>query len=366
MTWIETADRWRIFSATVDENNRDMKQRIEWLDNLRAVAIFFVVLGHTAGLPGPVEKLLFSFHMPIFFWISGLLAKESIRKESFSSFIAKRWRKRLIPYLSFSIVSYVAWFFVFRHFGTQAALNISPIRPLIGFFYGNGINNWLVYNTVLWFFLCLFVTEIFFYFVIKVPSRTGMILALAAFSIVGYLDVYYNPPDGFRLPWNIDIALTTTVFYGAGFLSKGYVLGDKKSTSLRWRLMGLSLVLYVVFSLLNQKVALVAGVYGNYFFFYIAAMAGIFFWMELSYLIPSSRLLSNIGKNTLTIFSLHLLVFPFITAVLVYGLKAPSSLKFESVWLSLAYAVISILVLLPVSGLINRFFPFILGEPRKS
>ena len=146
-----------------------MKQRIEWLDNLRAVAIFFVVLGHTVGLPGYVEKLIFSFHMPIFFWISGLFAKESIRHESLSGFISKRWRKRLIPYLSFSIISYAAWFFLFRHFGTQAELNISPIRPLIGFFYGNGINNWLVYNTVLWFFLCLFVTEIFFYFTIKVP-----------------------------------------------------------------------------------------------------------------------------------------------------------------------------------------------------
>lgn len=339
-----------------------MKQRIEWLDNLRAVAIFFVVLGHTIGLPGYVEKLVFSFHMPIFFWISGLFAKESIRHESLSGFISKRWRKRLIPYLSFSIISYVAWFFLFRHFGSQAELNISPVRPLIGFFYGNGINNWLVYNTVLWFFLCLFVTEIFFYFVIKVPSRAWMILALAAFSIAGYLDVDFNPPDGFRLPWNIDIALTTTVFYGAGFLSKGYVLGDKKSTSRRWLIMGVSLVLYVVFSLLNRKVALVAGVYGNYFFFYIAAMAGIFFWMELSYLIPTFRLMSSIGKNTLTIFSLHLLVFPFITAVLVYGLKVPASLKFESILLSLAYTVISILVLLPVSGFINRYVPFILGE----
>jgi len=37
-----------------------MKQRIEWLDNLRAIAIFFVVLGHTVGLPEHVEKLIFS------------------------------------------------------------------------------------------------------------------------------------------------------------------------------------------------------------------------------------------------------------------------------------------------------------------
>ena len=194
-----------------------MKQRIEWLDNLRAIAIFFVVLGHTVGLPEHVEKLIFSFHMPIFFWISGVFARESIRDETFTGFLSKRWRKRLIPYLSFSVISYVAWFFLFRHFGTQAEMNISPIRPLIGFFYGNGINNWLVTNTVLWFFLCLFVTEIFFYFVIKVPSKGWMVLVLAALSVVGYLDVYFNPPGGFRLPWNIDIALTTVVFFCCGY-----------------------------------------------------------------------------------------------------------------------------------------------------
>jgi len=342
-----------------------MKQRIEWLDNLRAVAIFFVVLGHTVGLPEVVEKLIFSFHMPIFFWISGLFAKLSIRDETFGGFIRKRWRKRLIPYVSFSAISYITWFFLFRHFGSQAAHNISPLRPVIGFFYGNGINDWLVTNTVLWFFLCLFVTEIFFYFVVKVRSTLGMVLVLAGFSLAGYLDVYFNPPDGFRLPWNVDIALTAVVFYGGGYLSKGYVLGQMKASSWRWLVMAMGLIFYVTFSLLNRKVALVAGVYGNYAFFYLAAFSGICFWTELAYVIPTSRLLSKIGQNTLTIFSLHLLVFPFITAILVYGFMMPPQLKFESASLSVAYAVISILVLLPVSDVINRYLPFILGETRK-
>lgn len=342
-----------------------MKERIQWLDNLRAIAIFFVVLGHTVGLPDPVEKLIFAFHMPIFFWISGLFASEGMRRETFPEFISKRWRKRLIPYVSFSVISFVAWFFLFRHFGTQAEMNISPFRPIIGFFYGNGINNWLVTNTVLWFFLCLFVTEIFFYFVLKVPSRVWMAVVLAGFSVAGYLDVSFNPPDGFRLPWNADIALTTVVFYGAGYLSKSYVLGNAKSSPFRWLLLPFSLLLYVVFSLMNQKVALVAGVYGHYLFFYLASFAGIAFWMEVARLLPPSRILSRIGQNTLTIFSLHLLVFPFLTAVLVYGFRMPSHLKFESASLSVAYAVVSILVLLPVSHVIQRYVPFLLGETRK-
>ena len=160
-----------------------MKQRIQWLDNLRAIAIFFVVLGHTVGLPEPVYKLIFSFHMPIFFWISGVFVKEKIREETLFEFVGKLWKKRLIPYALFSVLSYMAWFFLFRHFGTQAALKIDPVRPLIGMFYGNGINNWLVHNTVLWFFLCLFVSEILFFFIIKMPSRAYIIVALVAFLL---------------------------------------------------------------------------------------------------------------------------------------------------------------------------------------
>jgi len=343
-----------------------MKQRIHWLDNLRAVAIFFVVLGHTVGLPERAYKLIFSFHMPIFFWISGVLAKETIRDNTFSEFIGKRWKTRLIPYVSFSVISYLAWFFLFRHFGTQAALKIDPVRPLIGMVYGNGINNWLVHNTVLWFFLCLFVTEILFFFIIKLPSRVHITMALIAFSIIGYLDTYYHPPDGFRLPWNVDIALTAVVFYGAGFLTKRYVLGDLKTGPYGWVMMLITVMLYGVFSMLNDKVALVAGLYGNYFYFYIAAFSGIFFWMRLSRMIPPVKLLSKIGKNTLTIFALHLLVFPFLTAVQVYIFRIPAGVKHESVLLSLAYAIVSIFILLPVSDLMTKRLPFLLGQPLKS
>lgn len=339
-----------------------MKQRILWLDNLRAISIFFVVLGHTVGLPENVYKLIFSFHMPVFFWISGYLASDKIRYISFIEFIKKQWRKRLIPYASFSILSYLVWFLLFRHLGSQANLDIDPVRPLVGMIYGNGINDWLVHNTVLWFFLCLFATEILFFFLMKIPSRTLFILALIGFSVFGYMDTFYNRPDGFRLPWNFDIALTTVVFFGAGFLSKGYVMENRWPGPYRLAMAIAAFILYCGFSILNGKVALVAGLYGNYFYFYIAAFAGIFFWIQLSSLVPPSKFLIKVGENTLTIFALHLLVFPFLTGIQVYIFQIPASMKQESILLSFAYALVSILILLPVSGIVTKHFSFFLGQ----
>ncbi|MDM8541551.1 acyltransferase family protein [Desulfococcaceae bacterium HSG9] len=342
-----------------------MGNRILWIDNLKAIAIFFVVIGHTVGLPETIEKLIFSFHMPVFFWLSGMLVKDTLKEIPFLPFLKAKAKKRLIPYLYFSVISYILWFALFRHFGTQAALNIPPVRPLIGIFYGNGINYWLVHNTVLWFFLCLFITEIMFFYIIRIPSRRLLFLILFILSIIGYIDTYINKPDGFRLPWNIDIALTLVVFYGLGYALRKPILSDnifKRGGRLAdASLIILAMAFYIISSLLNDKVAVVAGLYGNYFLFYIAALSGIFFWIAIAKRIPQSKLFSKVGDSTLIIFPMHLLVFPFLTAIQVYIFKLPASLKHESVILSILYAVISILILLPVADIIYKKFPFILG-----
>ena len=343
-----------------------MNHRIVWIDTLKAMAIFLVVIGHTIGLPKPVEQLIFSFHMPIFFWLSGLLAKDTIKNTAFATYLRNKARSRLTPYLFFSIISYGMWFFLFRHFGTQARLGISPLRTFIGIFYGNGINHWMDHNTVLWFFLCLFVTEILFFFIIKIPSRFWLIVTLILFSVGGYLDTLLNPPNGFRLPWNADIALSMVTFYGIGYLCREVVKGGiLKRPALQWAIGIICLVCYAACSLTNGKVAVVAGNYGNYFYFYAGALSGIFFWSIMAMQMPPGRLISKIGDSTLIIFPLHLLVFPFLTAILVYGFKIPSEIKENSILLSIIYAVVSILILLPVADVIKKHLPFLIGMSRK-
>ena len=52
--------------------------RIKWIDSMRGIAMLFVVLGHCAGrLDDPVNRAILSFHMPLFFVISGLCIKET-------------------------------------------------------------------------------------------------------------------------------------------------------------------------------------------------------------------------------------------------------------------------------------------------
>lgn len=62
-----------------------MKQRLDYIDILRCVAIFLVVLGHVTNHSGYsdsfLSKILYSFHMPLFMCISGFVTSYSNRFE---------------------------------------------------------------------------------------------------------------------------------------------------------------------------------------------------------------------------------------------------------------------------------------------
>ena len=49
-----------------------MTQRLGWIDRSKGIGIFLVILGH-ASLPYEVSKFIFSFHIPLFFFLSGYL-----------------------------------------------------------------------------------------------------------------------------------------------------------------------------------------------------------------------------------------------------------------------------------------------------
>lgn len=77
-----------------------MNDRISWVDRAKGIGIILVVLAHNlggqrnAGLPLPPHAGLliqyaYSFHMPLFFFLSGLFAEQSFRKGPKKFFLGK-------------------------------------------------------------------------------------------------------------------------------------------------------------------------------------------------------------------------------------------------------------------------------------
>ena len=59
------------------ENTMINKKRIEWVDIAKGIGIFLMVMGHT-GIPRIGNQWIYSFHMPLFFFISGFLFNTSV------------------------------------------------------------------------------------------------------------------------------------------------------------------------------------------------------------------------------------------------------------------------------------------------
>lgn len=87
--------------------------RIIYLDALRGIAIIFVVMGHTVQFnmisysANDVFNFIYSFHMPLFFIISGMAAAIGRSKIQFSNathLIYSKIRSLIVPFLSWSLI----------------------------------------------------------------------------------------------------------------------------------------------------------------------------------------------------------------------------------------------------------------------
>ena len=78
------------------------RQRISWLDTAKGLAILLVVLGHVSFLPTPVLGVIYAFHMPLFFFLSGILLFR--KKEQFVPFLKKKVQTLIVPYYLFLLL----------------------------------------------------------------------------------------------------------------------------------------------------------------------------------------------------------------------------------------------------------------------
>ncbi len=128
-----------------------MRKRDQSLDILRGIGIFFMVFDHV-GWGSVVHTYIQSFHMPLFFIVSGYLWK----KEDTSTIVKKRFKALMIPYAVFA----VSFLFLYM----LPALNdgnrfINSVRAVL--FYPTDMGNMPI-APALWFLPCMFFTSIMY------------------------------------------------------------------------------------------------------------------------------------------------------------------------------------------------------------
>ncbi|NOW21736.1 acyltransferase family protein [Clostridium butyricum] len=194
------------------------------IDIMKGIGIIAVLFGHVSQ-----NKLLnvwiYSFHMPLFFFLSGITGYIS-KKENF---FEKKVKSLLIPYFIFSLLTFIYWSLIERKIRSDS---FSISSQFWGILISQGGSENHVYNIVMWFLPCLFVTEIIFYLIRKEITQSKLIyVILFIFSILGFILSKYLP---IRLPWSIDTMFVGIVFYGIGYLLYNKLINYEKNSEKKY------------------------------------------------------------------------------------------------------------------------------------
>ncbi|WP_369016300.1 acyltransferase family protein, partial [Paenibacillus sp. GbtcB18] len=207
-------------------------------------------------------------------------------------------------------------------------------------------------------------TESMFYVLSKYVKHTfKIVISLVVFSILGYLDSIYMP---FRFPWGMDVALTSTVFFGIGYIVKKNIkpleINSIFKVSLIIVLVFLLSILELLICKLNGRVDMNLNEYGNYAYFYLGSLLGIFCWIIFSKFLSNINFIKYIGRNSLLILAVHQTCIMFVKVILVFGFKINLSSTLDSFYWALFYTVGTILIAFPIIIIVNKYVPFMVGR----
>jgi len=167
------------------------KKYYDELNIFRALIIIWVTLGHStdyvAAYPfsGFLKDYAYSFHMCAFFVLSGILIAKKLRAiQSFKDagkLALNRLERLIVPYLFFSVVSYVLKFFLEKY--AFNAITENPVKDVL-----LGVNN---PNGGIWFLHTLFVLSMVGILLCKVPDYITLMIMAGLKIATLFVDIPY-------------------------------------------------------------------------------------------------------------------------------------------------------------------------------
>ena len=309
-----------------------MKERIAWVDTAKGIGILLVFLGHLVETSWP-GMWAYSFHLPLFFFLSGFLFTV---KDSFGKFFKKKAKSILLPYVSLGII--ICFFAALW----DTLFATSVLHPSFLTTFLKNIFYMVIQNrfATLWYLAVLFWINLVMYLLVRYIKNTwisgGIVVILLCLG-----NIYYKK-GGVSLPWNVDTVAMALPFFFIGYLFQKYPVLQKPFVSKDLKSIPLAVILYFISVNLLQynkeKTGFGLEMYNNFYgilpITYVCAFAGIFLTVIVSNHIHG-KALTYIGKNSLVFFLLHqAVVYPLLDEIywkLGWGTAYGSALRFLGV-----------------------------------
>lgn len=288
------------------------KKRVSWIDIAKGIAILLVFFGHTLSTPKEFADFIYSFHMPVFFALSGYCFS---LKGNFRDFITKKAKGILLPVFTLGLTGSVA-----------VSLMLTFIKHEAVDWKWVFLNPFVQYGThdLLWYLPAAFVSMVCFYLLVKLCKKKMWLIVSASF-VIGLLSYLFTEFVKIEIPWQIDTALVALPFLAVGYFMKA------KNAVAKIR--------NVPFLLISTVVCVLISILNNKFF----------------------------GRNTLIFYSLEPIQY---FANFVLGLCIGFIPYYDNIMIRFAVSAVAVIFVTAFSSLaaviINRYFPFLIGQRRKT
>lgn len=303
-----------------------------------------VVMGHCGGCE-IIQAVIPSFHMPLFFYLSGLFLFN--KETTFKEFLKKKSKSLLFPLISFGLIL-CTYSTILDCLRPQNALPFG--LRYVGLFINMRHNP---FPGSLWFFPCLFLVECFMFAIHYVhPSRLFSIVISLLLGVSGLVIHHFY---GKGLPWSLDIALYCTIFTSLGYCTKEVVWKKRQSYSYLISLVIFLISVYYNYTHSGYTVDLYCCRLGSYPLFFLSAFTGIYCAIGLSHYLREVGILQYFGQNSMIIYSLHFLLLVPCCFVTKY-------LFDKGILYNLCASILVMIVLIPIINIINSRFKWMTGK----
>ena len=310
--------------------------RLVFIDLAKGATMLTILWGHVM-LTGNSNLIVYAFHIPAFFFLAGMVYRGE-KYPSVLSLIKRRFFTLLVPYGFYSVVTWLWWLLDCVSKGISLEGCFEPLKQTL---LAQGSWGFLNHNPALWFVTCLFMVELMYYFIDKLPVW----LNLAASVLLARLGWFMMQSEQYReLAWSLDTACAAVIFYACGNLLARHLQLRKlaaqasRHPAALWGVTLVSGFLLCRGGVANGSVSMAQGHLGeNALLFYLIAFCGILFMLSLCVALEGTmgrhgaldRVLNGLGwlgRNSFYMMVLHIPVM--LVCVRIVSIVTGESLEF--------------------------------------
>ena len=265
-----------------------MRDRNVLYDRAKGIGITLVVLGHLFTYGSYPFAVIFSFHMPLFFFVSGVLFNPT---EGLKNMTIKIITRCLFPFVFFTVLGFLVKLIFFSG-------GVSFKVLIYETFWNIGADS--IMMGALWFLGILALSFMALSCIIN--CRINKARYWLVFVVLSILAVVAEKIP-FAIPFRMKTLFAAILFVWLGYILKDKILVFLKHKNVKYYFFLLG-VIFLYISYLNKTVNIAIPVYNNFIFYLISAFLGIF----LTFVISQWRWLvffDFFGKNSLYIFATH-------------------------------------------------------------